>query len=229
MEKTPETPAEVKAEASPETKAETAPNDTEPKLDSAPEAIDTAELPAAEAHGKAPRAKKPKMHLTPEMKADPISKKLILWSMIFAGLAVVCVGLLAYTHYQKKHAQNASHTEEVTEKLAPVITQKLDEIHVKLRNEQDLRAEIVTECTTKETCEFIKGHPEQVRDLLIPILSAVDPDLFSSIENKKLVRKNLLDRLNTLEYPEGGRIVQVHFNNLSIEGEVKPAKTGSHE
>lgn len=163
--------------------------------------------------------KKQKYRLTPEMKADPVSRKLILYSMIFATLALICFSLVAVLYYKKTHADKNTEVEAPHSEKIVVITQPLEQIHVVLKNEQDLRVEIAVECGQKETCDYIKNHPAEARDLLIPILTSIDPDLFASIENKKLIRKKLTDRLNTLEMP--GKVIQVHFNNLSIEGNSK--------
>ncbi len=202
---------------------------TEASHDAEPSTNATSEIPIEGIEGTpsdAPHNKKSAYQLTPEMKADPVSRKLILLSISFAGLAIICIGFLTYTYYQKKHAHD-SHSPVVNEEPAIVIIQKLDEIRVKLRNEQDLRAEIATECSDRATCDFVKDHPAQVRDLMIPILSAIDPDIFGNIEAKQTMRKNLVDRLNTLEMP--GKVNQVHFNNFSIEGEVKADKKKHHE
>ncbi len=166
--------------------------------------------------GKPPRAKKKKIALTPEMKADPISRKLILFSLFFAALAILCIGLLTRIYLEKKHAHDPVET--VTHSVEPIVifSQALDEIHVVLKNEQDLRVELVTECSDKETCEFIKNNQAQVRDSLIPILSNIDSDLFSNLENKREVRKQLAEEINTIPMP--GKVIQIHFNNLSIEG-----------
>lgn len=195
MEKTPETPEELKEET---------PSDT----------VDLSEAPV-----ETPRAKKEKLVLTKEMKDDPISRKLINLSLLFAALAVICIGLLTYIRYQKKHAGHPVATDATPVKLEPIITQPIEEIHVVLPNEQHLRIEIVAECALKDTCDHIKNHPSEVRDLLIPVVTSIDPNLFSNLENKKLMRKKITDRLNTMEM--NGKVIQVHFNNVSIEGTPK--------
>jgi flagellar basal body-associated protein FliL len=176
------------------------------------ETLDTAVEPSIEML----RAKAAKAPPTREMRADPISKKLILLSKLFASLALICIGFLTFIYHQKKHAHDGTGAEDIAIKLPIIFSQTLDGIHVKLKNEQDLRAEIAVECATRETCNFIKDNPTQVRDLVIPVLNSIDSDQFSNIENKRLVRKKITDRINTLRMP--GRVIQVHFVNLSIEG-----------
>ena len=181
--------------------------------------IEKPENAAEHADPDAPSKNSNKLYVTPEMKADPLSRKLILYSMIFASMALICIGLLTYIHIQKKRAAHPSVNAEISHQLDPMITEQLQEIHVVLKNGQDLRAEIVAECSLKTACDFIKNHTAQVRDLLIPILNTIETDQISSLEVKKLIRKKLTDRLNTLEME--GKVIQVHFNNLNIEGKPK--------
>ena len=112
-----------------------------------PESVDAATT-------KVPRAKKKPIPLTPAMKADPISRKLIRLSLIFAGLAFICIGLLTFIHLQKKHSHSAAVTESGPAVAPRAITQALDEIRVTLKNEQELRVEMVEECSQLETCDF---------------------------------------------------------------------------
>lgn len=183
------------------------------------ETIDAAAETDPAAHDKTPHAKKEKFQLTPEMKADPVSRKLMMLSAVFASLALLCIGFLTYIHHQKKQSLKVAEPETTTHQPTVMITHTLQEIHVVLKNEQDLRVEIVVECSQRETCDHIKKHIPEVQDLLIPILSSIDPNEFSNIENKITIRKKLTDRLNTLEMT--GKVIQVHFNNLSIEGSPK--------
>jgi flagellar basal body-associated protein FliL len=183
------------------------------------EIIDTQENGAEHASADAPSKKSNKLYVTPEMKADPLSRKLILYSMAFASLALICIGLLTFVHYQKKRAEHPPVIAEIAHVPEPMITEPIQEIHVVLKNGQDLRVEIVAECSSKDACSFIKTHTAQVRDLLIPILNTIEADQISSLEVKKLIRKKLTDRLNTLEME--GKVIQVHFNNLSVEGKPK--------
>ena len=185
-------------------------------MEDTPETIDTESEAALAAAAEALRTKIAKSPLTPEMKADPISRKLISLSLFFASLAVICIGFLTFIHFQKKHALHANDPKTVIFKPEPVITQKIEQIQVKLKNEQDLRVEISTECSQKETCNFIKDNPERVRDVLIPILTNIDPYKLSSVESKNLLRQKIVDRINTLEAP--GKVSQVNFINLSVEG-----------
>ena len=196
MENTPETPDET-SEASTET-----PTDA---------LVETLSVKSKEKPKKAP--------LTPAMKADPISRKLIQLSLFFAGLAITCIGFLTYVHHQKTRSQLPPVTEDTSKHNVQAITQALDEIQVVLKNEQELRVEMVVECTQPETCEYIKDHAPQVRDLLIPVLNNINPIELSSPESKNLVRKKLTDRLNTMDMV--GKIIQVEFVNLTVEGNPK--------
>jgi flagellar basal body-associated protein FliL len=180
------------------------------------------ETPPNETDGKTtetPRAKNKKEPLTPAMKADPISRKLILLSLIFATLALSCIGYLTFIYQQKKHANHATNSGETSTVAPQAITQGLEEIMVVLKNEQELRVEMVAECSQIETCDYLKDHIPQARDLLIPVLSGMNPQDLPNVESKNLLRKKLTDRLNTLEMP--GKVIQIEFVNLSVEGNPK--------
>ena len=157
-----------------------------------------------------------KKELDDAMKADPTSRSLFRLSLFFAAIALTCFGYLGMNLYKKKQAHTVIAVEVAPAKPAEAITQTFDVINVVLKNEQELRVELVAECSQKETCNFLKENPEQARDLLIPVLSNIDPQEFMKIENKDFVRKRLTDRLNSLEMP--GKVIQIHFTNLGIEG-----------
>lgn len=175
----------------------------------------TPDTPSAESTEK-PRAKAGKLTLTPEMKADPISRKMILLSLFFASLAIACMLLFGIIYY-KKHAPAHETVVESTPTPTPeVIQQTLNLIHLELQNQQQLWIEIAVECSDPETCQFIKNNQAMIRDEIVPILSTFTPEMVQKVEAKKLLRKKILDRLNTLSLH--GKVMQVHFNNLSLEG-----------
>lgn len=178
--------------------------------------IDTHSEQAIEAAAEALRAKMAKAPLNAEMKADPVSRKLVFLSFLFAVLAISCIGFLTFTYYHKKRALRPVVIETTEEKPETIIIQTIDEIQTKLKNDQDIHMQIATECSQKETCTFIKEHQAQVRDLINPIITNVEPDQLSNLEYKKNLRKKLTDRINKLEMP--GKVIQIHINNLSIEG-----------
>lgn len=165
------------------------------------------------------KEKPKKLIVTPAMKADPISRKLIKFSLFFALLAMTCIGFLVHLHHQKKQAELPPVVEDTSKRSIQAITQNLDEIQVVLKNEQELRVEMVVECSQIEACDYIKDHTPQVRDLLIPVLNNINPNDLSSAESKNLVRKKLTDRLNTLDMV--GKVIQVEFVNLTVEGDPK--------
>jgi len=165
---------------------------------------------------KTPRAKDKKS--TAPTETDPVSKKMFLYSKIFALLALICIGFLT-TLYLKKRAANKPHLAEVAAEAPPLFKYEMEQVQAVLHNQQDLRVEIAFECSKKEACEFLKEHPDQTRDILIPILNEVDPDSISNTDSKKVLRQKIADELNTLDLD--GKIVEINFNNLSVEGESK--------
>jgi len=180
---------------------------------------ETHEEAGAEGHIETPHVKLKKAAVTAEMKADPISRKMILLSLFFAGLATLCFAVMAYVHHQKKIAKPTAVTETTNKPLDPVITQEIEEIHVILKNEQELRVEMVVECGQIETCNYIKDHLAESRDLLIPILNTINPNELSKVDYKNLIKKKLADHLNTMEMV--GKVIQVEFTNLVVEGDPK--------
>lgn len=167
---------------------------------------------------KTPRNKDKKTAVPTEAESDPVSKKMFLYSKIFALLAVICIGFLT-TLYLKKRAANKPHLAEVASVAPTLFKYEMEQVQAVLHNQQDLRVELAFECSKKEACEFLKDHPEQAKDILIPLLAEVDPESISSSDSKKVLRQKIADELNTLDLD--GKIVEVNFNNLSIEGESK--------
>jgi flagellar basal body-associated protein FliL len=194
------------------------PDQESPSSDTPPTATEGTAADAAP-HGdqkeaNAPRGKKKKPP-TPDSSVDPISKKMFLYSKIFALLAVICIGFLTTHYLKKKKAAHPPLVEDAQEVAHHQFEMPL--LHVVLPNEQDLRVELAFECTTQAACDFIKENPEQTNDILIPVFASTKPEIYENTEQKKLLRQKIADQLNTLHL--GGKVVDVNFNNLSIEGE----------
>jgi flagellar basal body-associated protein FliL len=194
------------------------PGQETPSTDTPPAATEGSAAEAAP-HGDkkeadAPRGKKKKSPTT-DSSSDPISKKMFLYSKIFALLAVICIGFLTTLYLKKKKAAHPPLVEDAQEVALYKFEMPL--LHVVLPNEQDLRVELAFECTTQQACDFIKENPEQTNDILIPVFASTKPEIYENTEQKKLLRQKIADQLNTLHL--GGKVVEVNFNNLSIEGE----------
>jgi flagellar basal body-associated protein FliL len=170
---------------------------------------------APENHEKTPRAKKSKPTLTPEMTADPVSRKMFLYAKVFAALALVCIGFLT-TLYVKKIRANRPHPVEVTVSAPELFKFEKEQLTVVLSNQQELRVAIAFDCNSKAACDFLKEHTEQTDDLLVPILNSIDPLTLEDAQSKKLLRQKIVDQLNTL-IPEG-KVLEANFTNLSLEG-----------
>ena len=171
-----------------------------------------------EAPDQTPPPSQKKHQLTAAMKADPLSNKLFTWSKIFAALSALCIGFLTYLYWSKNFSSQPTAATEPPP--AKVIQYTIPSIQVKLRNEQDLIVEMAIECSSEVACRYIEEHSPQVRDLVIPILTNVDPDIYTKNAEKIALREKLIDRLNTLEM--SGKVLAVNFYNFSIEGIERP-------
>ena len=99
----------------------------------------------------------------------------------------------------------------------PVFTQPLGEFRV-LWAKSELRADLVAECTNEETCNALKDRPEQVHDLILPILQTSSPEQVLNPNSKLELRRAIVDKLNELKFK--GKVIQIDFTDLTIE----PAK-----
>lgn len=166
-----------------------------------------------------PRNKSSQPKLSDALKAGGMTRRFAQFSIIFGILALVCIGFLTFIYYREKKTHPDLKNEPTHLVETKAITFDFPALEVVLPNEQELRVEMTMECSMKETCEFIKANQEQSRDLLIPVLSHLQTEDYMNAEYKKLIRKKLADRLNSMEMP--GKVIQIHFTNLNIEGHGK--------
>jgi len=150
------------------------------------------------------------------MKNDPVSKKMFLYSKIFAVLSLTFIGILTYQQLKRKNFYRKPPAKHEVVASEDGFTYQLGLIHVVLKNEQDLRVDLSLECTNKPTCEYIKENPEKARDAILPLLSNIDPGSISSTESKSMIRNKLTEALNTLDM--NGKVIQVNFTDLTLEG-----------
>ena len=209
--------------------------ETPPPETSAEHGESTPETPAAELpedelntfHSHAPKLKE-LIH-----SADSPSRYLTWLALSFAGMALICFGLLAgkYIQYRRAHRDvEAEKAEEarlyggwLNKQLAfnrgrpgeePIFMQSLGEFRVSWPG-SELRANLVAECTNEDTCNALKAQPDRIHDLLLPLLQASNPEEVLNPNRKLELRRLLSEKLNTLKY--SGKIMMVDFSNLTVE------------
>lgn len=172
---------------------------------------------------------------------DSPSRYLTWLSLAFAGMALICFGLLAarYLEYRRNNRDlEAEKAEEarlyggwLNKQLAfnrarpgeePVFMQSLGEFRV-LWPGNELRVNMTAECTNEETCNGLKDQPDRVHDLLLPILQASSAEEVLNPNRKLELRRLIAEKLNTLKF--SGKIMMVDFTNLTVE----PAPAGAAE
>jgi len=177
---------------------------------------------------------------------DTPSRYLTWLALSFAGLAVICFGLLIgrYIQYRNTHRDvEAEKAEEarlyggwLSKQLAfnrarpgeePIFMQALGEFRVTWPG-SELRVSMSAQCTNEETCNELKARPEQVHDLLLPVLQASNPEDILNPNRKLELRRLISEKLNTLKF--SGKVIMVDFLNLTVEPgpgleAVEPEKT----
>lgn len=215
---------------------EQTPPETEPvppSDESAPEA-DPAEQSPAEQSEDLNLIHLPKPKLKELIRsADPPSRYLTWLSITFGFLAFTCYGLLIYRYIEHRNASRDLQAEEaerarlyggwLNKQLAfnrprpgedPVFMQGIGQFRVTWAG-SELRVSITAECTTEETCNELKNRPEEVSDLILPILQASSPEEVLNPNSKLELRRLLAEKLNTLKF--SGKIMMVDFTDLTIE------------
>ena len=170
--------------------------------------------------------------------SDTPSRYLTWLALSFAGLAVICFGLLIgrYVQYRNSHRDvEAEKAEEarlyggwLNKQNAftrlrpgedPIFMQALGEYRVTWPG-NELRVSMSAQCTNEETCNELKARPEQLHDLLLPVLQASNPEDILNPNRKLELRRLISEKLNTLKF--SGKVIMVDFSNLTIE----PAPVG---
>lgn|GEM_PF-2149646 len=220
-------PSEHAAEPEGESEAST-PSEAAPALDE--------EILINEEHLPAPKLKE--LIRSP----DSPSRYLTWLSLVFASLAILCLGMLVsrYLDYRNRNRdlqaekaeaerlyggwlnkQNAFNKMKM-EGEDPVFTQPLGEFRV-LWATAEMRADLVAECTNEGTCNALKDQPEKIHDLLLPVFQIRTPEQVLNPNSKLELRRELVEKLNEarLDGPKSkGKVLQIDFTDLTVE----PAK-----
>ncbi len=175
---------------------------------------------------------------TPKLKelihsSDAPSRYLTWLSLSFGAIAVCCFSLLVMRYLDYRKSLKNPEIEKMEEErlyggwLAgqnsfkkrmigdePVFTQPLGEFRI-LWPGREMRADLVAECTSEETCKGLKEIPEKIHDALLPILQASSAEDVLNPNRKMELRRALTDKLNELQ-PES-KVMQVDFSDLTVE------------
>ncbi len=204
-----------------------------PEAESTPE--DTAESsqepalehPASDAEGPKPTLKD-LLH-----SSDSPSKYLTVLSVVFAGLALICSGILVvqYLKYRSNDKNEAARKEEEaklyggwlagqhkfkykSENGDDLITQPLGEFRASWKG-IELRVDLVAECSDEDTCKSLKDQELKVRDLLMPLIQGSSQEEVMNPSRKLAFRRRLAEKLNELELK--GRVIQIDFTDMTLE------------
>ena len=196
-----------------------------PEAEPAPEALPEPEI--SDAEGPKPTLKD-LLH-----SSDSPSKYLTVLSMVFAGLALICSGILVvqYLKYRSNAKNEAARKEEEaklyggwlagqhkfkykSENGDDLITQSLGEFRANWKN-IELRVDLVAECSDEETCKSLKDQELKVRDLLMPLIQASSQEEVMNPSRKLAFRRRLAEKLNELELK--GRVIQIDFTDMTLE------------
>lgn len=74
--------------------------------------------------------------------------------------------------------------------------------------------ELVAECDSKVTCEYIETHMTRARDQVSTLLTALERDELMSKSGKRKLKKTLLDRLN--HWLPSGKLENLYVTKLVI-------------
>ena len=152
---------------------------------------------------------------------DSPSRLMTFFSIFFALLASLCMILLisAYLNYRKELAkQKVIPVKEA--KTLQVNLQSLGEFKLVLKpenriNDGELRVNIVVECKTQNSCNKLKDHLSEARDLVIPVLSVASREDLLTLESKNRIKRTIAERLSNLTDPE--KVQDINFSDMTIE------------
>ncbi len=161
--------------------------------------------------------------------SDTPSRYVTLLSLVFGALALISAALLVAVMVTKnKKIEPVAHDDPNKVKLEPLIQESLGHYQIVLKptaqeNEtgataeknQDLRVDLVAECSSIEACKLLKAQMPQARDLIIPVLSSATREDLLKSDTKNIIKQRIAEQLNGLVEP--GQINQVHMSDLTIE------------
>ncbi|MCW3101477.1 MAG: hypothetical protein JWL77_7095 [Chthonomonadaceae bacterium] len=145
---------------------------------------------------------------------DSPSRYLTILSLVFAFLAASCFGVLVFQYIKHRHSVQKHETLPEIVKLEPIYQQKVNDLQV-MWNDGELRADMVVQCSTIETCEEIKARKTEVRDLTLPILQTSSRMEILNPVKKLRLRQQITDALNTMKL--SGKVIEVNFTDLMVE------------
>lgn len=108
-----------------------------------------------------------------------------------------------------------AHTEEAKKKQATT-NLGIFTVEVKRGNASAGQAEleIVAECNSTDTCEFVEGNLTRARDEISSVLVALDREEILSREGKIKIQRLIIERLNKL-LPRG-KVINLYFSRFIV-------------
>lgn len=155
---------------------------------------------------------------------DSPSRYVTFLSMAFAALSLICATLLIVIFIQNRQANKpkVASTELTTPVYEKAIQEPVGFFQITIKSNdpdqkrsEELRVDIVAECSSLDTCNLLKEKITQARDLINPILTSATREEILNLDSKTQIRQRIAEQLTGLVEP--GKIEQVHFSDLTIE------------
>lgn len=172
---------------------------------------------------------------------DPATRRMA-WIFLFSCFGVIVAsakGIQEYLRYRARVAavealrvdtdEQARNMEKLVEKAKEAAHYKyavieLGQFTVELKTQDQTpppkgvfnvaQIEIYLECDTKETCDFLQAHLDEVKDKVSETLIDIDRDEIMSLDGKARIKQAIRNRLNP--WIGKGSVEKVFFSKLVI-------------
>ncbi len=145
---------------------------------------------------------------------DSPSRYLMIISLLFGSLALVCAGLLVFQYLKHRHSEQKVVIAPELIKLEPSFEERLGEFKVNW-NDGELRADLVIQCASAAVCEALKGRKIEARDRILPILQDSSRAEILNPTKKQQIRQRITESLNEMKLP--GKVLEANFSDLTVE------------
>ncbi len=167
----------------------------------------------------APQSSDSHTQINSEMENDPVSKKMLFYSKLFAAVSLLLLVILAFQKKDLKNLFPKISDQSETSKSQESIKYTLGLVRAVLQSEQELEMNLSIECTNQSSCDTIKNNRLKALDLIIPLFLNVNSKDLLNPESKQKIRDQIAEKLNSI--PLNGKVIQVNFLDLSLQGTTK--------